>query len=101
MVVVAVVNSGRAKDQTLMHKFFVAARFDIQIHATHIPGVQNIAADALSRNDLSPIFLQAVPDADRSPMSIPPALVDLVVREQPDWSSQRWGQLFSAFCRQV
>ena len=104
MAVVAVVNSGRAKDKIMMHMlrcmFFVAAYHDIHIHATHIPGVENTAADALSRNNLL-IFLQAVPDASPLPTPIPQALVDLVVREHPDWSSPRWAQLFSAFCKQV
>ena len=35
------------------------------------------------------------------PTPIPQALVDMVVRESPDWSSPRWAQLFSAFCKQA
>ena len=104
MAVVAVVNSGRTKDKTMMHMlrcmFFVAAYHDIQIHATHLPRVENIAADSLSRNNL-PTFLQAVPDAATLPTPIPQALVDMVVRESPGWSSPRWAQLFSAFCKQA
>ena len=69
-----------------MHVFFVAAYHDIHIHATHIPGVENTAADELSRNKLL-IFLQAVPDVSPLPTPIPQPLVDLVVREHPDWSS--------------
>ena len=80
--------------------FMVAAYHDIQIHATHLPGVENIAADSLSRNNL-PTFLQAVPDTATLPTPIPQALVDMVVRESPDWSSPRWAQLFSAFCKQA
>ena len=57
MTVVAVINSGCAKDSTLMHvlrcMFFVAGHLDIRIHANHIPGVENVAADALSRNCFS------------------------------------------------
>ncbi len=104
MAVVAVVNSGRAKDKTLMHllwcMFFVAARFNVQIRASHLPGVQNVAADALSRNDFS-TFLQAVPEAAYFPRPIPPELLDMVVWEQSDWSSPCWALLFSAFCRRV
>ena len=80
--------------------FFVAAHFSIHIHATHLPRVENLAADSLSRNNF-PTFLQAVPEAAVLPTPIPTALVDMVVREQPDWSSPRWAQLFSAFCRQA
>ena len=104
MAVVAVINAGRAKDKTLMHllrcMFFVAAHLDIQIHANHVPGVENVAADALSRNCMS-TFLQEVPAADPQPTAIPQALVDMTVMEQPDWTSPRWAQLFSAFCRRV
>ena len=104
MAVVVVVNSGRAKDRILMHllrsMFFIAAHWNIHMHATHLPGVENVAADALSRNNLS-TFLQAVPGAADLPTPIPAALVDLVIWEQPDWLSPRWAQLFSGFCRQV
>lgn len=102
MAVVSVINSGRAKDKVLMHLlrclFFVAARLHVRVHANHISGLRNVAADALSRNDL-PRFLQVVPEADRASTTVPPALVDLLVREQPDWTSPRWAQLFSASCR--
>ena len=80
--------------------FFVAAHFDIHIHATHIPGAENVAADALSRNGLHTI-LQAVPEVASLLTPIPTALVDIVVWEQPDWMSARWAQLFSACCGQV
>lgn len=102
--VVAVVNSGKAKDSTLLHLlrclFFVAAHYSVHIHASHIPGKDNVAADALSRNSLSS-FLQVVPDADKDPTPIPRTLLDLTVREQPDWTSPRWARLFSACCRQA
>ena len=104
MAVVAVINSSQAKDRILMHllrcMFFVAAHLDIHLHASHVPGVENVAADALSRNCVS-TFMQEVPGAEPHPTPIPQALVDMTVREQPDWTSPRWAQLFSAFCRQV
>lgn len=66
MAVVAVVNTGHAKGRFMMLMlrcmFFVAAYHDIHIHATHLPGVENTAVDALSPNNLL-IFLQVVPDA--------------------------------------
>ena len=100
--VVGVVNTGKAKDPTLMHLlrclFFIASHYSVHVHATHIPGQTNAAADALSRNRLSS-FLQVVPEADKDPTPIPQALLDMTVREQPDWTSVRWARLFSAFCR--
>ena len=104
MAVVAVINSGRSKETVLMHllrcMFFIAAHFDLRVRATHVPGVSNTAADALSRDDV-PRFLQVVPEAATSPTPLPTAVVDLVVKEQPDWTSRRWAQLFSACCRQA
>ena len=104
MAVVVVINSGRSRDKVIMHllrcMFFVVAQLDIQIHATHLPGVENIAADSLSRNRISD-FLQVVPGADRLPATIPQPLIDMFVTEQPDWTSHRWAQLFSGCCRRV
>ena len=104
VAVVTVINSGRAKDKVLMHllrcMFFVAAHLHLHIHAVHVPGRTNREADALSRNEFAQ-FLQVVPSAARQQTGYPQALVDLVVMEQPDCTSSRWAQLFSAFCRQV
>ena len=55
----------------------------------------NVGADAISRNNLNLLFSQ-VPEATRHPTAIPEALVDLVIRQQPDWS-----QLFKACLLQV
>ena len=100
----AVVNSGRSQDNTIMHLlrclFFLAAHFHVQIRVTHIPGVDNVAADALSRNDL-PRFMQVVPDAAHDPSPISQRLVDLLVGEQLDWTSLHWAQQFRDFCRQA
>ena len=104
MAVVSVVNSGRSQDKTLMHLlrclFFMAAHFQVHVRASHIPGVKNVAADALSRNDL-PRFLQVVPEAVQQPTPIPQSLVDLLVMEQPDWLSPHWSRRFSACCKQA
>ena len=102
MAVVSVVNTGSSRDSTLMHMlrclFFVAAKFEVQVRAQHIPGIMNVAADALSRNNL-PHFLQVVHQADPDPSPMPAALVDLLVREQPDWTSPHWARLFNASLR--
>ena len=98
------INSGCCKDPTLMHLlrclFFMAAHFSITVKAFHIPGVENIAADAISRNDLSR-FMQATPEATPDPYPIPEKLVQMLVRLQPDWTSSLWAQLFKDCCRLV
>ena len=104
MAVVAVVNTGSSRDKSMMQlmrsMFFLVAHFLVQIRAVHVNGANNVAADALSRNDFLH-FLQVVPDAAKYPTPIPQELVDLLVREKPDWISPRWTQLFSACCRQA
>ena len=74
MAVVSVINSSWAKDKALMHllrcMFFMAARLDIHIHASHIPGVENTAADALSRNCL---YLSAGSPRGRPPNDTDPS----------------------------
>ena len=102
MAVVMVVNAGCCKDPMLMHLlrclFFLAAHFSVTVKALHIPGVENIAADAISRNDLSR-FMQATPEANPDPSPIPEQLVQLLARSRPDWTSSLWVQLFKDCCR--
>ena len=49
---------------------FIMARFNIRLQATHIPGILNDIADALSRNNMS-TFFSLVPQADKHPLIIP------------------------------
>ncbi len=95
MAVVAVVISGYSRETTMMHMlrclFFLVAFFQIRIRAVHIAGISNRAADALPRNDL-PHFFQVVPEVARAPTPLPHELLDLLVRECPDWTSPRWAR---------
>ena len=75
--------------------FFMVARLHVRIKAVHIPGTTNVAADDIHR------FLQAVPEATGIPTPVPQQLVDLLVRERPDWTSCRWAELFRGCCRQA
>ena len=72
----------------------------MSIRAVHIPGKDNVRADALSRNDF-PRFLQAAPDACVRPTRIPLQVLALLVEEQPDWVSPRWTELFVACIRRA
>ncbi len=59
-VVVAAINKGNARDPSLMHLLrcllFLAAVRNFSLKAIHIPGQDNAAADALSRNKLNRFF---------------------------------------------
>ena len=87
--VVAIVNSGRSKMEAAMHLmralFFFTAKYDITVVCNHIPGVDNRAADALSRDDVVS-FLQQVPESRRQPSGVHPGLVQLLIHHKPDWT---------------
>lgn len=71
--VVAVLKSGRSRDERLMHLlrslFFFLASFNVGLVAEHIPGVDNRAADALSRNDAASFLLQVRLPGEKQPRS--------------------------------
>ena len=91
MEVVCALTSGRARDPLLMHLLrclhFFCAHYGVVIQARHIVGVQNTAADALSR-DKRDVFLSCVPQASDLPAHIPQALRDMLLVSQPDWTSR-------------
>ena len=94
--VVEVIRATYSKDLHLMHLIrllvFFASKYNFWFTATHIPGKLNIAADALSRNNLSKFFIQA-PQADHQPTPVPSALVSLLSQDIT-WTSKSWIELF-------
>ena len=102
--VVAIVNSGRSKMEAAMHLmrvlFFFTAKDDITVVCNHIPGVDNGAADALSRDDVVS-FLQQVPEARRQPSGVHPGLVQALIHHKPDWTSQSWIGLLRSIFQEV
>jgi hypothetical protein len=99
--VVEVVNRQSARDPLLCHLlrclFYASARFDFEISAQHTPGASNVAADALSRNNLRLFFVQ-VPHAASQPTVIPPELPQHLSQARPAWTSRDWIDWFRAFC---
>ena len=59
----------------------------------HIPGVDNSAADALSRDSLSS-FQRLVPDTVADPTLIHEGLLQCLVCDTPDWTKVDWVALF-------
>ena len=53
--------------------FYISARFDFDVVARHTPGIANVAADAISRNNLS-LFRSQVPGASLLPTPVSPEL---------------------------
>ena len=64
--VVVVITTRTAHDKRIMQLlrclFFLEARFDCHLLASHIPGIHNELTDHLSRNRAS-VFLQRAPSA--------------------------------------
>ena len=93
--VVSVIRGGYCKDPPMAHMlrclFFVEAYFDLTLSATHIPGIQNRAADCISRNNLGEFF-SLNPQAQLQPIAVPPGLVNQLVlpKEDNPWTSNNW-----------
>ena len=102
--VVAIINSGRSKVDKAMHLMrcltFFLAHYGTNIFAEHLPGKDNIAADALSRDNLT-LFHQQVPRAAQLPTKLPQELILALVTHQPDWTSPRWRNWFDTILRKV
>ena len=102
--VVEVVNAGYCKDPALMQLlrclFFVTAYFELGMRAMHVPGHLNSWADAISRNNAG-LFLSQATEASRSPSPVSLQLMDLLLRQKSDWTSEAWSQLFVNSLRPV
>ena len=102
MAVVAILGSRTAKTSLLTHLLrclsFFSAIYSFHFSALHIPGVLNVAADALSRNRMT-LFCSLVPQTQQ--FLIPPALSALLLSTMPDWGSPSWTQLFTRCLAEV
>ena len=101
LAVVSVVQKLNARDALLSNLlrclYSYAAHFRFPFLATHVPGIQNSAADALSSNNL-PLFTSLFPQVPQA--VIPPFLLDFFVQRSPDWSSVEWTTLFAGSLHQ-
>lgn len=99
---VAVINWGNCQDANVMHLVqclsFIKAKFQFSLFASHIKGVDNYLAGALSRNNLD-TFRLCYPQALPHPIRIPQELLDLTILSKPDWTSARRTELWKVFSR--
>ena len=97
--VVSIINHGASKNQDTMHLArclaFITAKFDFHMQASHIKRIDNILADALSRDNLPLLcFLHLQADKDVTP--IPEPLLDLLILSKLDWTSKHWTGLWNS-----
>ena len=90
-----VINKGSARDPLLAHLlrylFFYAAHFQFQFTAQHIPGHSNLAADALSRNQLT--TFSSLPQTNPVPDQINPVAASLASLPSLTWTCSHWVSL--------
>ena len=95
--VVAIIQRRLVKHPALLHLlrclYFYAAFYQFSYSAHHLPGVKNVAADALSRDNLL-LFNSLVPQGRHTDVS--QELKDLLISQQPNWGSRNWISLFRA-----
>ena len=96
MAVVEVLNKGYSRDTSLMHLmhtlFFAAPKYNFWFVASHLPGARSVAADAISRDNLSVLFAHA-PDINHTPSFIPQAVLKTLVSSN-NWTSSDWVKQF-------
>lgn len=102
--VVDIIRAKTSKESMVMHLLrcmhFLCAAQDIRVAATHIAGVDNGPADALSRNKCD-LFFVFCPKAHPQATHVPQELWDLVVAMRPDWLSESWRSKLSVFSGRV
>ena len=74
---------------------FIQAKYQFNLLSTHIKGIDNDVADALSLANVRHFFSRR-PKAQTHPTPLPAELLDLTVVRKPDWTSQLWTDLWSA-----
>ena len=103
--VVEVVAAGYSKEMNLMHLlrclFLVTAVHELSLRSVHIPGIQNVAADAISRNNML-VFNTQVPGATPAPVGPSTRGIGSAYRATPRLeTSPAWCRWFSNWLQQV
>ena len=97
--VVATINTGSCREAETMHLrrclAFLEAKGQFHIMAVHIRGVDNVVADALSRNRAH-VACSLLQGAEQEPVAVPEGVLDVVARTKPDWLDEGWRKLWSS-----
>ena len=100
--VVTIIGKGSSRDKEAMHLVrclaFIQAEFELVLVVSRIKGVENVMADALSRDKLDK-FRARCPQAAVEPTAIPEALLDLLLIKRQDWTCPSWTELWSTTVR--
>ena len=82
MAVVAILQMRSGRSTLVQHLlcclYFYTALFQFHYSVEHVPGVLNIAADAISRNNIS-LLPSLIPQASRVPL--PPSILEMLVTQ--------------------
>ncbi|KAK3102095.1 hypothetical protein FSP39_008693 [Pinctada imbricata] len=80
IAVVYIINSQTSKNPTLMklvrRLVLTALKYNILFKASHIPGVQNVASDKLSRSQIAD-FKELFPEMSAQPTIVPPHMLTI------------------------
>ena len=101
--VVAMLRSGWCKNEHAMHLlrslFFFQALYKVSLVAEHIRGVKNGLADDLSRNNHQKNS-SCMSSACQVAEVVPHQLMQVLVLQQPDWTSKLWTDLLPVTLQQ-
>ena len=98
MVVVATLGSGGCKEPVTMKLrrclAYQEATMEFILVAEHIAGVDNVAADALSRGRVMVACL-VLQEVEEIATEVPERLLQLLGEKEPSWRAREWGELWA------
>ena len=100
-VVIEIINTKQVSVQiscTYSDAFTFSRHTTTTLQAVHVPGVLNVAADAISRNRPQ-VLRRTVPNVQPRPDRVPQTLWKILVLAQPDWMSVSWKALLTSYVK--
>ena len=102
--VVSALAKSSSRDKSVMQLLrvlhCVAAFYSFTWVSTHIPGVANVAANALSRDSMPKNQCLSL-QLNEQPAAIPLQFLELLLSPHLDWSSHTWRRLLAVSLRQA